>query len=142
MAQLESSTQPVQDAVVSEPQPMLFHRWLGAVPMLMTFVVAAGIARAMDVMEYVNRIQLMGVELAKPTCAAIFLCQAMQHYYGLGLPAMFGLCWLHFGWAAKRQKRLMWFNILAVLVCVLTALILIGGLFLPYMQIQEALKRK
>ena len=134
---MQSETSPHE---IGSLQPSLFHRWLGAVPIFMTFVIVGYVStRAADVSEYYARWR---VDLPLPTIAALFLCKAMSQYYGLALPSMFTVCWLYFGWAAKKHNRLMWFNTLAFLVCIITALFLIGGLFLPYLKIEGSLRRK
>ena len=46
---------------------------------------------------------------------------------------------VYFVWGARNQNRLTIVNTLAACFCLLTALVLIAGFFLPFIKIQEAL---
>jgi len=116
------------------------YRWLGAVPIFAIFVVTAWFpTRATHFKDIFSSLR---VDLPLTTKFTLFLSKIVSNYYGAALPVMFAICWLYFGWAAKKQERMVWFNVLAFLACVFLTLTVMGGLFVPELKILDALRKR
>jgi hypothetical protein len=120
--------------------PGALHRWLGAIPLFSTFILMAWAAMNH---EHIRSVYVaLRVYLPLPTVLALQFTALMNRAYGVWLPLMFAACWLYFGWAAKTRNRLLWFNVFAAAVCIFAAVLLIGGIVLPFLKIQTTLLRK
>lgn len=122
------------------PAPSILQRWVGFVPIVMTFAIMGWVVpRGRIMLEFFRSLR---VELPLPTVLALKWCETGSAVYMIWLPAMLAISWIYFAWGTKTRDRLQVVNILATCVCLLTALILIAGYFLPFIKIQEALLSK
>src|SRR5688572_5095950 len=92
----------------TEQPPRALHRWLGAVPMFVTFFIAFGMVPFMQRMRHI--LKLFNVDLPLPTHIALYWAEFSSHFYLLWLPLMFGPSWLYFSWGSRSSRRLMWWN--------------------------------
>lgn len=121
----------------SIPSPL--HRWLGAVPLFMIFIVltwSVSLARRCGALY-----SRWKVDFPLPTKIALGLTEQMAFYYGLVLPVMFVLCWVYFGWGAKKGSRLVWFNLFFTIILLMVVFVFVGGIILPYFKIHSAMRR-
>ena len=128
---------------MAEQNPKQFsmlYRFLGAVPLFTIFTVVMLVP--LRVTQLKDVFDSLRLSLPFPTTATWFFYKLVSKYYGLALPVMFSICWLYFGWAAKKRKRLMEFSTLAFLLCSFLTLIVMGGFFVAEWKILDALRRR
>jgi hypothetical protein len=124
----------------SNSVPTLQQRWIGAVPLFMLFLVnLASAARYQSLKQEFHRLR---IDLPMPTNLALFWSGILVSYYFLWMPIMLGIGYFYFAWVARNHRRLMWVNLMCTALLLFSSLVLIGGMFLPYMKIQDVLRSK
>jgi hypothetical protein len=124
----------------SNSAPTLQQRWIGAVPLFMLFLVnLASAARYQSLKQEFYRLR---IGLPMPTNLALFWSGILVSYYFLWMPIMLGIGYFYFAWVAQNHRRLMWVNLMCTALLLFSSLVLIGGMFLPYMKIQDHLRDK
>jgi hypothetical protein len=120
--------------------PSLVHRWIAVVPLIATFVLVTWSVH--QNLKYADIFKNLRVELPVPARLSVFVSTLLAQNVFVWLPLMLSLCWLHFGWAAKTRKRLLYFNLVLMFVLACAFLIFDGGLLLMVMKILDAFRKK
>jgi hypothetical protein len=135
-ATLQTATPPKD---IADP-PGALHRWLGAVPMFMTFaVIAIGLTRVSWIFDIFRNLR---VDLPLPSHLLYGIYKVATPYYGAWPPIMLTVAMAYFGWACKRRSRMMWVSLISLSVFLMVLWLVLGGALLPMIKIQIALGKK
>lgn len=122
-----------------EERPTLAQRWLGVLPLILSLGV--WVFAAPYVLQYADTFRALRVNLPAPMRVAYFLTIHLESIWPMTLSALL-LFALHFGWGCRTTQRLIWLNIVWMLLLVLAVFVFGGGSLLCMARMAEALGRK
>src|SRR5436190_1917507 len=117
---------------IENPTPKLGtrHRWLGAVPMFVCFVLIALAPRIIQHFEAL--FSGTGARATIPILILFSFGRSIQTKPWLFTAFMFAVAWTYFGWVAKDRRRIIWFNGVVLTTWLLGTIFFFVALLSPF----------
>lgn len=131
---------PTAPAAPPPSPPSVLERWLGFAPMLVliAFFVLV-VPRVRVLAEPMEKMRIMPPAITE---FAFAICEHLAALYMVWMPVAFAISWAYFTFFAKNRTRTLWFSLAATFLLVLSLTVILEGTVLPFMKIQEVLRKK
>jgi hypothetical protein len=128
------------DTVQIQSAPTTLQRWIGAVPMFLTFYICTTNNQRLFLTEqYFNDLRISLPLLAK---IAVGWAHFTQQYAIILMPGMFAIAWIYFWSVGKSRKHLMMVNLVLTICCLLAVMTILGGNIMAQIKIDDACRKK